>query len=254
MVEIRRLLGGRRPGDPAYVMHAKPLPWGAGVSAYGAAAPDTLARGETPVLIELRNDLGLPPDRIVEIDHHGERAGIDKPTSIEQVFALLGRPRGQWTRRLDLVAANDRGYIPGLLGAGASREEAAAIRAEDRMAQGITPADENAAAQAVERREELAGGALTLVELPHDRFAAVSDRLHRGLGGPGYEALLILGRSEAQYDGPGDVVVRLGAAVAGSWRGGSLPAHGFWGCRYEALGAGDAAGARRLLLPIITPP
>ncbi len=252
MMEIARLLRDRRTADPAYAMHAKPLPWGAGVSVYGDAAGAALARGETPVLVELRNDVGLPADRVIDVDHHGGRAGDDKPTSIEQVFALLGRPPRQWTRRLALVAANDRGYIPGLVAAGATPDEIAAIRAEDRAAQGITAEDETEAERAVAQWEQHCGGALTVVTLGHDRFAAVSDRLHRGLGGPGYASLLVLGRSEAQYDGSGDVIACLSRAVSDSWCGGALPERGFWGCRYRSLGVRSAPEARDFLLQLLS--
>lgn len=254
MVEIEKLLRDRQPSDPPYSLCAKRLPWGAGISAYRAEAEAALARGDMLVLVELRNDLNLPTDRIVEVDHHGERAGADKPTSIEQVYTLLGRPRPRASaarRRLELVIANDRGYIPGLLAARATPAEAAAIRAKDRRAQGITTAEEEAAAEAAARRQTLNDGDLTIVELPHDRFAAVSDRLHQGLGGPGYRSLLILGYSEAQYDGSGNVVARLSAAVPGSWCGGALPQRGFWGCRYASLGAADGAAARPRLLQMI---
>ena len=253
MVEIARLLRDRRPGDPVYAVHSRPLPWGVGVSAYGNATREALAHGATPVLIELHNDLALPADRIIEIDHHGDRAGAGRPTSIEQVFALLGRPPEQWTRRLALVAANDRGYIPGLIATGATPNEIVAIRAEDRAAQGITTAEEEEAARAVAAREQLGGGAITVVTLAHDRFAAVSDRLHRGLGGPGYAALLTLGAGEAQYDGSGAAIARLSGAVPGSWHGGALPERGFWGCRYASLGVADAAAARCRLLPLLLP-
>ena len=48
------------------------------------------------VLVELDDDLGLSggPDavRVVAIDHHGNRAGADRPTSLEQGFERLDRP------------------------------------------------------------------------------------------------------------------------------------------------------------------
>ncbi len=60
------------------------------------------------MLIELEDDLGLTtgPDagRVLVVDHHGPLAGKDRPTALEQVFHLLGRPREEWSRWHDLVA------------------------------------------------------------------------------------------------------------------------------------------------------
>lgn len=103
MLEIGRLVR-ETLGEAAVV--DKDLPWhAAAASAYRAEIEAAVAAGATPVLVELRDD--LPPalsGRCVQVDHHGERAGADQPTSLEQVFALLGLPQERWTRRHALVA------------------------------------------------------------------------------------------------------------------------------------------------------
>ena len=141
MLEIRRLLDRHAAGR----IEDKGLAWGAALSAYREELLAALSRGETPVLIELMDD--LPPalfdrGRVIVVDHHGPLAGHDRPTSIEQVFALLGLPAAAWTRHLALVAANDRAHVVGMRALGATAQEIAEIRAADRAVQGVSAADE----------------------------------------------------------------------------------------------------------------
>ena len=137
MVEIRRLLDRHAAGR----IEDKRLAWGAALSAYREELLAALARGETPVMIELADDLLadlFDRARVIVVDHHGPLAGHDRPTSIEQVFALLGLPAAAWTRRLALVAANDRAHVAGMRALGATPDEIAEIRAADRAAQGVS--------------------------------------------------------------------------------------------------------------------
>lgn len=131
MVTIRDLL--KHLGQP---FCDKRLHWGARASQYRAEIEETLVRGETPVLVELQPDMDLPPERVVLVDHHGERAGADRPSSLRQVFKLLRLPAARWTRELALVEANDIGHVRGMLALGASLEELVRIRRADRAAQG----------------------------------------------------------------------------------------------------------------------
>ncbi len=183
MATIRELLEQEAPGQ----LFDRGLHWGAQSSAYREEIERSLAAGRTPVLVELIEDLQLAPERYIEIDHHGRRAGERAPTSLHQVFELLGLPPERWTRWFDLVAANDRGYLPAMLELGAGREEMIEIRAADRRAQGIGEAEEIEAERAVRQREPLAGGQVTLIRLGHQRTAAAVDRLQPELGGPGAE-------------------------------------------------------------------
>lgn len=226
MDTIRDLLEAEAPGR----CHDKGLGWGAKASDYRAEIEAATAEGKTSVLVELLDDLDDDQKRrVVLVDHHGAAAGKDRPTSLHQVFERLGLPPQRWTRWFDLVAANDRGYIPAMIEIGASRQEVLSIRAADRAAQGITPEQEADGEHAVRTAQVLAGGRLTLVGLPHDRTAAVADRLEPELGGPGFENLLILGRDSVHIFGTGTLVLSLDDAFPGGWFGGALPDRGFWG-------------------------
>lgn len=225
MVTIRDLLLEIAPDR----FYDKGLAWGGKASAYRQEISETLARRLTPVFIELANDLNLDLALFLEVDHHGERAGENQPTSLHQVFDLLRLPPERWTRWFDLVAANDRGYISTMVEIGATREEILAIRAADRAAQGITPKEEAEGEQAVACAEILAHGALTLVHLPHSRTATVADRLQPELGGPGYQNLLVYCPDEVNFFGSGELIFTLDKKFPGGWYGGALPTRGFWG-------------------------
>jgi len=225
MATIRDLLQEVAPGR----FYDKALAWGAAASAYRQEILATLAGGLTPVLVELADDLDLTPTRTIVVDHHGARAGAHQPTALHQVFALLGLPGKRWNRWFELVAANDRGYIPAMIERGATLEEIVRVRAADRAAQGITPAEEAAGEQAVAQAETLAGGLLTVVHLPHARTATVTDRLQPELGGAGYHNLLVDCPAQQNFFGAGQLVLALQQRFPGGWYGGALPARGFWG-------------------------
>lgn len=225
MVTIRQLLLEVAPKQ----FYDKQLSWGAKASAYSQEVTQTLSCGLTPVFVELMQDLDLQPTQFLVVDHHGERAGEQKPTSLHQVFELLGLPPERWTRWYDLVAANDRGYIPALVEMGATPEEVVTVRAADRAAQGITPAEEAAGERAVAHAETCANGMITAVRLPHSRTATVTDRLHPALGGKGYHNLLVYCPDQVNFFGTGQLVHTLAEHFPGGWYGGALPAKGFWG-------------------------
>ncbi len=228
MVTIRELLETEAPGR----FHDKGLGWGARASAYRDEIEACRALGRLPVLVELENDLG--GDALLVIDHHGERASAQTRTALEQVFDLLALPRARWTRWHALVAANDRGYIAGLVAAGATRDEIARVRAADRAAQGITAEQEADAERAVAMASRLVEGRLTVVHAVHPRLAAVEDRLCPQLGGPGVENLLLLTPHEVNFSGDGRLVTALDQRFPGGWYGGALPAQGYWGRSGEA--------------------
>ena len=225
MRTIRELLA--KVADACY--YDKGLSWGAKTSAYRAEIAATLDGGQVPVLVELTDDLGLDPTRVLLVDHHGERAGENRPTSLHQVFDLLGLPPERWTRWYDLVAANDRGYIPALVEVGATSEEIIRIRAADRAAQGITSEEEAEVERAITHAATFAHGRLTVVCLSHCRTATVTDRLQPELGGPGYENLLVYCPGQVNFFGSGKLVLALDKKFPGGWYGGALPDRGFWG-------------------------
>lgn len=228
MVEIGRLVRGVL-GDGAVVDEG--LPWhGARASAYRGEIEAALGAGLRPVLVELVPDLPAAViERCLLVDHHGERAGADRPTSLEQVFALLGLPEEAWTRRLALIAANDRGWIPELRAMGASDAEIGLIRAEDRAAQGVTAAEEVQAEAALAAAERRLGGSLLLLRLPHGRTSPALDRLAMAaLPGEPPDALVV-SPGELNFSGAGARVLALARAFPGGWSGGALPQRGFWG-------------------------
>lgn len=219
----------RGAGRPLY---DKNLAWNtATTSAYQNEIATTLAADMTPVLVELKDDIGLPQDRIRLVDHHGERAGADAPTSLRQVFALLQLPAGNWTRWYELVAANDRGHIDEMAALGAAIEEMREIRSADRRAQGVASDDEAAAAIAVMGAETLRlnDDQLTVVRLSHGKTSTVADRMHSKLGGPGFQNLLVLSPGEVNFFGGGKWVRALDKHFPRGWVGGALPRSGFWG-------------------------
>ncbi|MCQ2741158.1 MAG: hypothetical protein MJ210_03470, partial [Alphaproteobacteria bacterium] len=136
----------------------KHLGWGASVDAYKAEIKKAIADGKTPVCIELAGAEAIAG--AVVIDHHNENFG--KPASILQVLDLLGI---EPTRRQQLIAANDCGYIPGILAMGATAEEVAEVRLLDRSAQGITPEQEAEAERAIAAAEAVNG--VTTVRMAH---------------------------------------------------------------------------------------
>lgn len=227
MVTIRDLLACEAPGR----YHDRQLAWGARASAYAAEIGAELAAGRTVVLVELELDQALPEGQYVLVDHHGPRAGRDRPTSLEQVFALLQLPAARWTRWLALVAANDRGHLAGMLALDppATGEEIEQVRRLDRAAQGVTAEQELAAPATVAAARVVADGRLTVVDWPFPRTSPVADRMETALGGPGYRNLLVGGAEQVSFFGAGDAVAFLDQRFPGGWYGGELPVRGFWG-------------------------
>ena len=226
MVEIGRLVRAEL-GEEAVA--DKALSWSeARASVYGPEIRAALAHGRKPVLVELKTDL---PHAVIGqchiVDHHGERAGATAPTAIEQVFALLGLSAERWTRRLALVAANDRGWIPEMRAIGATTEEIEAIRMEDRAAQGVTAEQEASAPRAIAKAERR--GDLLVVRLDHSRAGAVLDRLALDAGNEVPSDTLVIGADELNFSGHGGRVLALVAAFPDGWYGGALPGRGYWG-------------------------
>lgn len=145
------------------------LAWGASTSKYGDEIEKVVKEGKTPVIVELAIDSDIP-ESTINVDHHNENTG--KPASILQVCELLGV---QPTRKMQLIAANDSGYIPAMLELGASKEEIAQIRYLDRAAQGITPEQEKQAEEAIAEAREVCG--VTVIKMAHSKTATVTDRL-----------------------------------------------------------------------------
>lgn len=209
----------------------KHLGWGAAASAYTDEIAQAVEAGKTPVLVELTRDLELPEGSI-EVDHHGDRSS--EPASILQILSLLGlKP----SRKQELLAANDSGFIPAMLALGATAEEVAEIRLLDRQAQGIAPEQEEEAERAIAEAEVIVG--VTVVRMSHSKCATVTDRLFDP-NKP--QCLLILsGDGESNFYGERSLCEKLKGEKTGTspegwdtfsnfggWTGGGEEI-GFWG-------------------------
>lgn len=141
--------------------------------------------------IELNEDISHP-DNYVRIDHHNDFA--NKPSSLEQVAKLLDLAMD---RHMQLVAANDARYIPGMIKLGASREEIDDIRRADRAAQGVSEGDDERLAE--ESLKSCKGDAsnLYVVKSLTSKFSAICDRMYP------YRRLLIYNDDVAEFYGEG---------------------------------------------------
>ena len=141
--------------------------------------------------VELNEDIPHP-DNYVRIDHHNDFA--NKPSSLEQVATLLGL---EMDRHMQLVAANDSRYIPGMIKLGASREEIDDIRRADRAAQGVSEGDDERFAE--ESLKSCKGDAsnLYVVKSLTSKFSTICDRMYP------YRRLLIYNDDVAEFYGEG---------------------------------------------------
>ena len=228
MVEIARVL--KLPGLKFY---DKDLSWSeACLSRYS----DVLNDDDYFVGIELKNDITEPAHYRL-IDHHNHLA--KSPSSLEQVASLLGI---ELNREQQLIAANDRGYIPAMEAMGASKEEIENIRFRDRQAQGATAEDERLAERSVRENLSVIGG-ITVIKSLTPRFSTITDRLYP------CGRLLIYNEESITYYGDGISVlaqhfedqVKQGIAYYGS---------GFFGLTVEAIK--QAGGIEKLLNAIIS--
>lgn len=143
--------------------------------------------------VELKTDIEPVPSNYTLIDHHGD--ADDRPAAIEQIASLFNYPMD---RHMQLVAANDRGYIPGMKAIqGTTAKEIIKIREDDRKAQGVTAADELAAETAIRDNLETRGSLTIVRNVPSGAFSAVCDRLYS------YKSLLIRNDCELCFYGKG---------------------------------------------------
>ena len=230
MAEIRRLL--TRHARRKFTDHG--LKWGAKLSDYKSEIEATTDHGIKAIAVELQDDM---PARwrarklLLLVDHHGDRAGAERPSSLEQVFRILELPASLWTRRMALVAANDTGHVERLKLTGATLAEIHKVRRDDRRIQGVTAKDLREARRAIAERRK--NGRLTIVETASNTSSAIADLILPEFGGPGYTALLVVMPSKVGFFGPGRIIEALAHVINGSWSGGALPMRGYWGA--EAL-------------------
>ena len=184
MLETRRLL--MMHGERYVDAH---LNWGnARLSAYMSVIseePDSEYYG-----IELKEDTQLPK-YYHRIDHHNDYN--QRQAAIMQVAEILGiKP----DRHIQLVAANDAGYIPAMQALGATKTEITTIRKQDRAAQGVTEEDEQLAELSISEHSVRYEG-LFIVHAQTSKFSPICDRLFP------YQRLLIYTDAEWTYYGEG---------------------------------------------------
>ncbi len=185
MVEIKELLDNH---NEKYLDNN--LAWGAQWSDYSEDIKNPENKGKTFVGIELSGKQDMPAEGS-DIDHHNFNS--DKPSSIEQVAGLLAVPLSHWQK---LVAANDRGYIPGLELLCATKEEINKIREADKKAQGVTAKDESKAKESIEKYKETAGDVVIIKSLT-DKFSPVTDLMYGKAN-----QLIVFNDTSLSYYGP----------------------------------------------------
>ena len=172
MVEIRNMLDRyKQTNNPPLTIHYldHDLSWGAGLSSYSNGITEIKA-GKIAG-IELAEDIPVPKNYLC-IDHHGERSEL--PSSLEQIATLLGLTLSRYQQ---IVAINDRLYIPGMADFGATKEEIELIRHSDRKSQGVTETDEWLAATSVQDHLSVKNG-ITVVKALTSKFSTITDRLY----------------------------------------------------------------------------
>ncbi|MCD4764625.1 MAG: hypothetical protein K8R28_11465 [Desulfobacterales bacterium] len=194
----------------------------------------SLSEDKIPVFIELKPDCFYPEHSIL-IDHHDERAGKDKKTSIEQVANLLCI---KLDRHQQLISSNDKGHIPGMRKLCATMQEIDEIRALDRKAQGVLPEDEDKARKSVENHLEKFGDDTAIIESLTDKTSAVVDMIYDK-----YRHIFIYTPDgNMSYSGTGEMVCNLknifnemqsGNPDIKYWSGGELPQQGYFGTNHQ---------------------
>lgn len=122
--------------------------------------------------IELKDDGAVLPKNYISIDHHDKKE--DGPSSLEQVCELLGV---EMNRRLQLISANDKAYIPGMVALKATVDEISEIRQLDRQAQGVNEQEELEAEKAIKEAYYIHG--LLCIKAYSKHFSPIIDRVYR---------------------------------------------------------------------------
>lgn len=165
MLEIRNILSKYN-----YIFFDNALKWdNANTSSYKNEIIN-LKENEIPVFIELKIDIQIPTNSKI-IDHHFEKE--KEPSSIEQIAKLLHIELNRWQQ---LIAANDKGYIPAMKCLCATEEEIEKVRAFDRNAQGVTEEDERLAEESIKKNQTEENGIITIKSLT-EKFSPIADKM-----------------------------------------------------------------------------
>ncbi|MCP5061055.1 MAG: hypothetical protein GY936_01145 [Ignavibacteriae bacterium] len=165
METIREILANTK-----YKVYDNNLEWGAKLSSYKNELKE-LSKEVIPVLIELELDFDKPKNTKI-IDHHNDKE--DRPSSLEQIAKLLGI---ELSRKQQLIAANDKGYIPAMECLCATGKEINDIRTADRKAQGVTEEDERLARESIATCKKEENG-ITIIKSLTDKFSPITDRMY----------------------------------------------------------------------------
>lgn len=177
---------------------------------------------------------GAAPPGAVCIDHHRyqDEDRWNPKSSLEQVAAVVGTTLDRWQ---ELVAANDRGYIPAMRAMGASADEIAAVRQQDRAAQGITEEHDRQAELDIARA--VWAGELVHVVCPNGITSAHSDRLFDRA-----REVLLTSPTKWSYFGPRHLALAEKRFAEKTWAGGA-PESGYWGIEGPSLASRAAIAA-----------
>lgn len=224
MDAIRQILKEKK-----LVVHDKNLSWGAKASTYKSEIEKLLA-DKIPVLIELDVDIDLPRNAII-VDHHNEKSGRDKKTSIEQVADLLNI---QLNRKQQLISANDKAFIDGMLGLNATQPEIDETRKLDRKCQGVTEEDEKLGKISISHFLDKLDEDTVFIQSLTDKTTVITDSIYRYYR----HIFIITPNKKFIYSGTGQLVEKLKHKFAELknndnriefWFGGNLPDKGFFG-------------------------
>lgn len=170
--------------------------------------------GESASITQVIGYLRQLPGRLKQNAESGNMyQKLDAATRAAQieVATTFSAATARW---IELVAANDARYIPGMLALGATQDEIDRVRTFDRLAQGVTPAQDAEGLQAIGEKE--VAGRLTVVRMSHSKTATVADRLFGQ-----YDQLVIFsGDGEVNFFGDGALCATLKEKFGG-WNGGS---------------------------------
>ncbi len=207
----------------------KELKWGAKLSGYKTEL-SKLSKDQIPVFVELNLDIEYPSNAII-VDHHNERAGKDKKTSIEQVADIL---EISLDRKQQIISANDKGYIWGMIDFGATEEEIKETRESDKKHQGVTKEDEEKAKISVEHFLTRISNDAVIIDSQTEKTSAVTDLIYKF-----YRHIFFITPSKKlNYSGNRQIIEILnkhyeelkkeGEKIE-TWSGGYLPNHGYFG-------------------------
>ncbi|MDR3062217.1 MAG: hypothetical protein LBU57_08920 [Dysgonamonadaceae bacterium] len=189
MLEIKRILESR---DDILVFDEH-LRWdNADLSMYSTVLKKYGNNADVMIYgIELyEKNISSVPENYHRIDHHNDLN--DKNSALEQVAEIL---RIKLSREQQLIAANDRGYIPAMKALGADPGEIEEIRKKDRNIQGVTEEDEQKAEMAI--KNKVLEQDIVVVKSETNRFSPICDRLYP------YDKLLVYTCNELMYYGIG---------------------------------------------------